>query len=522
MNRRAVAVRLAVLIVLSGLLPIALLSVGAIELVRRRAEQASQDALEAVAAQAGARIESWLLQQRETLRTVAMALGGETDARRRLAEVVLDAPSLANVRRIDGSTPKASLPQALRPEQVLRALQGEEVTSETYIADLSPAMDVCVPAGGPGRAVCATLDLLELQRQVQRIRVGTTGTALAFDRTGRLVAAGAGTLRAAVLTGEPISESERAREVSQGIPGPTHFLAATGEEVIAGWAFLPDLGWSIAVEQPVGEALRQARAGLFSVAAAALLAVLISLALGTAQARRTLASLEREERWRTAGRIAAGITHDLGHRLVILQQTAHLAEQNDATWLPLIAENLTAEVTTLKKFVGDFADLTREAQPAEFLPIELNAFAESVKNTAEPHGKVNGVRVSCSACAGEVWARGDRYLLSRATLNLVYNAIEASPQGAEVDLRVGNGSGRAILEVEDRGTGIDADRLATLFDSFASTKRTGAHVGMGLPNVRRIVDAHGGTVTVRSLPGKGSVFTISLPLDAAPPDQPAS
>ena len=59
---------------------------------------------------------------------------------------------------------------------------------------------VCVPSGKAARAVCATLDLLELQRQVQRIRVGEHGYALAFDRRGRLIAAGSGAMRAAVLS----------------------------------------------------------------------------------------------------------------------------------------------------------------------------------------------------------------------------------------------------------------------------------------------------------------------------------
>ena len=82
-------------------------------------------------------------------------------------------------------------------------------------------MDVCVPSGKPGRAVCATLDLLEMQRQVQRIRIGEQGYALAFDRTGRLVAAGSGAMRAAVLSGEPVAESPLASGLLKGTPAPT-------------------------------------------------------------------------------------------------------------------------------------------------------------------------------------------------------------------------------------------------------------------------------------------------------------
>jgi signal transduction histidine kinase len=112
--------------------------------------------------------------------------------------------------------------------------------------------------------------------------------------------------------------------------------------------------------------------------------------------------------------------------------------------------------------------------------------------------------------------RADRYLLERAALNLVSNAVEATPRGGEVRLAVSVRDGEAELAVVDRGSGIAAERLPRIFDAFASTKRTGAHVGMGLPNVKRIVDAHGGQVSVESTPGKGSTFRIALPRVDAP------
>jgi two-component system NtrC family sensor kinase len=104
-----------------------------------------------------------------------------------------------------------------------------------------------------------------------------------------------------------------------------------------------------------------------------------------------------------------------------------------------------------------------------------------------------------------------------AALNLVYNAIEASPRGGAVQLASHlrssvRGHPEAALEVRDQGAGISPERLPRIFDAFRSTKRTGAHVGMGLPNVHRIVTAHGGNVTVSSEVGKGSVFVIALPV----------
>jgi signal transduction histidine kinase len=516
-TRRRLAALLAALVVLSGVLPLLLLSIATLQLVRRRGERASNEALDAVAAQAAARVSAYVAQQREMLRALAMAVGAEPDAPRKLRDATLDAPSLGKMRIVTRETPAADVPKNLSPELLAKALGGSEEFSPTYLLDLSPAMDACVPNGIPEQTVCATFDLLELQRQVQRIRVGDKGYALAFDREGRVLAAGEGALRAAVISGEPIAESTAAAALAAGQPPTKRVRNDLGNDALVGWASIPDLGWTIAVEQPATEALRGAREALLVLSLGSIAALLLSIALGYARARKMFLSLEMEERFRTAGQLAAGITHDLGHRLTILKQIEQLAATGDADYLPRIRDSLAEELGTLRRFVADFSDLTREANPADFLPLELNAFADSVQSNASPYAEQAGVSVEVQPTEAPTWVRGDRFLLERAALNLTRNAIEASRPGARVVLRVGRNGTTAELQVEDQGSGIASDRLPTLFESFQSTKRTGAHIGMGLPNVRRIVAAHGGSVSVRSTLGKGSVFTLTLPAQSSSP-----
>jgi len=510
-TRRRIAFLLAALVAACGVVPVVLLAVFGLQILRQRGERASQEALHAIADQAAARVATYIAQQREMLRAVAMAVGNQADAERRLADVSLDAPSLGKLRLLSTDSPPAARPRALKPEEIAAALRGTEIASDTYLAELSPAMDVCVPSGKPGRAVCATLDLLELQRQVQRIRVGEQGYALAFDRGGRLVAAGSGAMRAAVLSGDPVPETPLAAGLVKGTPAPARLRNGEGRDVLAGWASLKSLGWTIAVEQPAEEALRGARTALQFLGAGAVLTLLLSIAIGYIFARRMLAALELEERFRTAGRIAAGVTHDLGHRLTILRQIEQLAAMNDPEYLPRIRDALSSEVGTLRRFVSDFSDLTREAKPQDFLPIELNAFAESVRSGAQGYANEAKVGLEVQHAPSELWVRGDRYLLERAALNLTRNAIEASKPGAAVRLRVARSDGQAVLAVEDQGGGIAPERIPTLFESFGSTKRSGVHLGMGLPNVRRIVVAHGGAISVKSKLGEGTTFRLALP-----------
>ena len=115
-----------------------------------------------------------------------------------------------------------------------------------------------------------------------------------------------------------------------------------------------------------------------------------------------------------------------------------------------------------------------------------------------------------------------------AVLNLIINAIEAADGDGWVRVRVAlsqNDGGEdledeAIVEVSDNGRGISEEDITRIFNPFFTTREAGT--GLGLPAVRRIARAHGGRVDVNSSPGKGSTFTIHLPLvnESLPPAKP--
>jgi signal transduction histidine kinase len=521
MSQRAVAVRLSVIVALAGLLPIAGVGIFGIELLRSRSERAAEDSLRDLAEQVAARTSGYLGHQRQLLRSIA-AVASSPRIKSRLEETVLEAPSLGRVTVLDPSTPDTELPRGLTPAQVADARAGKEVSSEWFLSDdTTPAMTACAPARQmPGQALCAQLDLLELWRFVQRIHAGASGYVLVFDDSGRLLASGSGKARAAILTGERISSSAEALALLKPTPAArVSYVGAEGVPVIAGWASLPDERWAVAVEQPASEALGSARTAQWVLAAVLLFALVLSVLMGLLQSARVLSVLATEERWKTAGRIATGLTHDLGHRLRILQQTGHLAATGDPASLPIIRDNLASEVSTLQKFVADFAVLGRDVRAVELLPLELGAFLNSVARIANAQAQPAGVSLELSPPPEPVWVQADRYLVERALLNLLSNAIEASPKGAVVRLFARAEGSRALLGVTDSGAGIEPARLARLFDAFVTTKRTGAHLGMGLANVKRIVDAHGGAVSVTSVLGTGTTFTIALThLSSSPPE----
>jgi signal transduction histidine kinase len=105
----------------------------------------------------------------------------------------------------------------------------------------------------------------------------------------------------------------------------------------------------------------------------------------------------------------------------------------------------------------------------------------------------------------------DAELLERVFYNLVLNAVQATPAGGAVTVKTRAGAGLAEVAVIDRGVGIEPKHLETIFNPFFTTKPQG--VGLGLAIVSKIVDEHGGKITVESDPGKGSVFRVLLPMD---------
>src|SRR5262249_20077071 len=105
----------------------------------------------------------------------------------------------------------------------------------------------------------------------------------------------------------------------------------------------------------------------------------------------------------------------------------------------------------------------------------------------------------------------DAELMERVFYNLVLNAVQATQPGGTVTVKTRAAAGTAEASVIDRGSGIDPQNLKTIFNPFFTTKPTG--VGLGLAIVSKIVDEHGGKITVESEPGRGSIFRVLLPME---------
>jgi signal transduction histidine kinase len=223
-------------------------------------------------------------------------------------------------------------------------------------------------------------------------------------------------------------------------------------------------------------------------------------------------SMVRAERLAAVGTLAASLAHEVRNplnsinlQLVLLSRRAgQLAEPERARFEGLV-EAARREVTRLETLVQEFLALS-STDRVRLLPRSPGAVLREVAQLMAPVAREHGVSVreEISEPLPEVPLDADK--LKQALINLVRNAIEAMPSGGRLTLSAEAVDAEVHLRVADTGVGIPPG--VDVFDVFLTTKEGGT--GLGLPIVRRIVEAHGGRVFYETQPGAGTVFTIAL------------
>jgi two-component system sensor histidine kinase HydH len=236
-----------------------------------------------------------------------------------------------------------------------------------------------------------------------------------------------------------------------------------------------------------------------------------------AEANRNLqeaeAAMRRSERLAALGQLSAGLAHELRNPLGTMRASAEMLikrlPQGDEIAAEL-AGFISSEVDRTNSLVTRFLEFARplelRAQPAELSEIIDRAVAQVERDAAKRQ-----VTVYKNYSPDVRPFSLDAELIERVIYNLLLNAAQATPAGGAITVKTRSADGACEICVIDRGLGIDPKHLENIFNPFFTTKEDG--VGLGLAIVSKIVDLHGGKITVESEPGKGSVFRILLPCE---------
>lgn len=258
---------------------------------------------------------------------------------------------------------------------------------------------------------------------------------------------------------------------------------------------------------------RAAWTRLAIVAAGALVLVFLALVwratfrLAEAQSRQQL--LETEARHlRELGQAAAGLAHETRNPLGLIRGwTQRLAAPDaDVDQPQQRARAIVEECDRLTARINQFLAFARPAEP-RLEDVDLATLAAELAVLLEPDLQSKRIELDGKSLEQAPAVRADRELLRQALFNLVQNAVQASPEGGTVELRLVPGQdGRRRLEVADAGPGVPPELVGKLFTPYFTTREGGT--GLGLAIVRRIAVAHGWTAGYTARPEGGAVFRL--------------
>lgn len=242
------------------------------------------------------------------------------------------------------------------------------------------------------------------------------------------------------------------------------------------------------------------------------------LAGANEELRAVQAQLLATERMAAIGEVVTAVAHGIRNPLANIRASAQVAllDCKDCAAPRLAPKSLGNIMAEVDRLAGRLKELLLFIRPAKrrSLLLDLNAVLRAALQLMVGRMSEARVKVDEQLAAALPTIMGDPMLLEQVFMNLIDNALEATPQGGTVTLTTGaepdQGDGvMVVAEIRDTGSGIPPGETAKIFDLFYTTKAQGT--GVGLAIAKKFTKAHGGTITVRSQPGEGAVFRVTLP-----------
>jgi two-component system sensor histidine kinase HydH len=229
------------------------------------------------------------------------------------------------------------------------------------------------------------------------------------------------------------------------------------------------------------------------------------------EVRRLQEEIQRKEKLAALGGLAAGVAHEIRNPLSSIKGLATFFAKKfaEGTEDRQAAGVMVREVDRLNRVISELLEFARPSE-LDLKPTDLNELLEHSVRLVRQDAKTKNIDINLSKGENLPLALLDPDRFSQCLLNLYLNAIQAMNEGGILSVRSLPGKNENIVvEIEDSGKGMGQEEFNKIFDPYFTTKSTGT--GLGLAIVHKIIEAHQGSIKVRSKSGEGTIFTIFIP-----------
>jgi len=171
----------------------------------------------------------------------------------------------------------------------------------------------------------------------------------------------------------------------------------------------------------------------------------------------------------------------------------------------------TIKIDRLEQILDGFLRYVNRTE-LQLATVDINELVSDMVDFYSPQAHSHSITTRQGLYGEPLVCKVDADMLKQVILNLFINAQQAMSDGGELMIRTNRQKEDAVIQISDTGSGISPDKLPNIFDTYYSSRPQGS--GLGLPTAKKIVEAHNGTITVDSEPGKGTLFTIKLPVQS--------
>ncbi|BDQ34836.1 sensor histidine kinase [Pseudodesulfovibrio portus] len=312
--------------------------------------------------------------------------------------------------------------------------------------------------------------------------------------------------------------------------------ASRGTKFVAGTTVLAHTGWRLVIMENPDEELSpllRSRTLVYILLAACGLMIFVGayatvnsmvnkLRLSDRERAAMDAAVLQSSKMASLGKLAAGVAHEVNNPLSIIRESAgwirdiindgELGEGPAVDDLQEALGDIDRHVERARTVTHRMLGFARRMEPLHE-DVDLNMLANQTTSFLENETRHRDINVACELDQELPLITTDSNQLQQVILNLLENAIDAVGENGSITLSTRREGDRVVMDISDTGAGIAKELLPKVFDPFFTTKDAGEGTGLGLSIVYSTLNKLGGTIDVRSEPGRGTTFTISLPLN---------